>query len=101
MSQQSTVSYNIESALLQELVNYLANRPYAEVSGLVNKLMQTVEAQNQAYLAANPIVSSPAETVGTSEADATLAPAMVAKIKKARKDKLTAVPEVNDGSAQG
>jgi len=104
MSTQSIESYNVQTVLLQELVNYLAGRPYAEVSGLLNKLMQTVEAQNNAYLAANPIVpvvADAATAIDHSVADAFLAPPMVAKIKKARKAKLTAVSEVNNGSAQG
>ena len=101
MSKQTIESYNVQTALLQELVNYLAGRPYAEVSGLLNKLMQTVETQNGAYLAANPIVPVAAPAIDHAVADAFLAPPMVAKIKKARKAKLTAVPEANNGSVQG
>jgi hypothetical protein len=39
--------YTVGANLLQELANYLASRPYLEVSGLMNKLLATVEAQNK------------------------------------------------------
>jgi hypothetical protein len=36
--------HSVDTKLLQEVLNYLANRPYTEVSNLISKLQADVKA---------------------------------------------------------
>lgn len=36
----------VETSLMQEVLDYLANRPYREVSGLVTRIMNAAVASN-------------------------------------------------------
>jgi hypothetical protein len=55
--------YSVGANLLQEIVNYLGSRPYAEVGNLVNKIISLAQSQT-----AQPPVEVVEENDGTAKA---------------------------------